>query len=185
MQTPICSTTTRWILQTAQCTFGIRGASEKKWEYIYLPFCFTRPTFSVPSSLQTQETPQDVTHSPTQQQSLLKRREKGHLLSAPREQESLGSKGRTKTQSIFISGVGILTPTPHCCGCVVVLLVSLSLQQIQTTTEETQTKRSERLKWQKTGTCTQTPEGYSSSSVCCRFAHAWLKCTWGQINNHH
>lgn len=46
---------------------------------------FTRPTFPRPSSLQTQETPQDVTHSPTQQQSLLKRREKGHLLlPAPR-----------------------------------------------------------------------------------------------------
>lgn len=55
-------------------------SNEENWEDIYLPFSFTRPTFSRPSSLQTQETPQDVTHSPTQQHSLLKRREKGHLL---------------------------------------------------------------------------------------------------------
>lgn len=38
---------------------------EAKWKYTYPPYGLCRPTLSRPSSLQTQETLQDVTHSPT------------------------------------------------------------------------------------------------------------------------
>lgn len=99
---------------------------EEKSQDNYLPLSFTRPSFSRPSSLQTQETPQDVTHSPTQQQhSLLKRREKGHLLlPAPREQRAKPQKCEQNTclnPFFFLQRRGHFTPPDYyigvcCCG---------------------------------------------------------------------
>lgn len=50
-------------------------------ERYFLPFLFDLQRFAGPCSLQTQETPQDVPHSPTQQhRSLPRLTEKVHLL---------------------------------------------------------------------------------------------------------